>query len=278
MSLRKAVCAAAILASTTLCAQISSTMQVTLQQKLKAEIVLTTITPDRSDIVTPGSIVVLQKDNLAMNATSSPLPALNIFNDRKGRISQGFGGFMTDVLSGTMAGGQAPLQRKAMNGEKLSVVGIVVNAHYIALVLYSDPDANNIRYYGQLNFPFHKADSVTEENVMREIADVLTVEPPPPAQQEETATQPTAPQGPALAPLAAPPGTPPTAPSSVPAPLAAPAPPPAAPPTVTLGESRDQVVAALGQPTKVVQLGTKEIDFYSDMKITFVSGKVTDVQ
>jgi hypothetical protein len=278
MSLRKAAGAGLILVSVSLYGQISSSVQSDLQQKLTAEITLTKVTPDRSDIVTPGSVVVLHKDNLAMNATSSALPALNTYNDKRGKISQGFGGFMTDVLSGTMAGGQAPLQRKAMNGEKLSVVNIVVNAHYIALVLYSDPDANNIRYYGQLNFPFHKADSVTEESVLREIADVLTVEPPPPAQQEDTATQPAAPQGPALAPLAPPPGAPVNALTPAPAPLAAPAPPPATPPTIALGESRDQVLAALGQPTKVVQLGAKEIDFYPDMKITFVSGKVTDVQ
>jgi hypothetical protein len=38
------------------------------------------------------------------------------------------------------------------------------------------------------------------------------------------------------------------------------------------------VIASLGQPQKVVQLGAKEIDFYPDLKVTFVNGKVTDVQ
>jgi hypothetical protein len=38
------------------------------------------------------------------------------------------------------------------------------------------------------------------------------------------------------------------------------------------------VVAILGQPSKVVKLGTKEIYYYPDMKVIFVSGKVTDVQ
>ena len=37
-------------------------------------------------------------------------------------------------------------------------------------------------------------------------------------------------------------------------------------------------MATFGQPQKVVKLGTKDIYYYSDMKVTFVNGKVTDVQ
>jgi hypothetical protein len=38
------------------------------------------------------------------------------------------------------------------------------------------------------------------------------------------------------------------------------------------------VVAGLGQPDKVVDLGSKKIYIYKDLKITFVDGKVSDVQ
>jgi hypothetical protein len=38
------------------------------------------------------------------------------------------------------------------------------------------------------------------------------------------------------------------------------------------------VVAAFGQPEKMVKLGAKEIYYYKDLKVTFVNGKVTDVQ
>jgi hypothetical protein len=38
------------------------------------------------------------------------------------------------------------------------------------------------------------------------------------------------------------------------------------------------VIASLGQPQKIVQLGAKEIDYYPDMKVTFLNGKVSDVQ
>jgi hypothetical protein len=57
-----------------------------------------------------------------------------------------------------------------------------------------------------------------------------------------------------------------------------PAAPPQPPPTIQLGQTPDDVTAALGQPEKIVNLGPKQIYYYKDMKITFVKGKVTDVQ
>jgi hypothetical protein len=61
------------------------------------------------------------------------------------------------------------------------------------------------------------------------------------------------------------------------APAAAPA-PAQPPPTIQLGQSPDEVTAALGQPQKIVNLGAKQIYYYKDMKVTFVKGKVSDVQ
>jgi hypothetical protein len=52
----------------------------------------------------------------------------------------------------------------------------------------------------------------------------------------------------------------------------------AEPQTIQLGETSDQVRATLGQPERVVNLGDKQIYLYKDLKITFVSAKVTDVQ
>jgi len=52
----------------------------------------------------------------------------------------------------------------------------------------------------------------------------------------------------------------------------------AEPQTIQLGQSLDEVQAALGKPEKIVNLGAKQIYVYKDLKITFVKGKVTDVQ
>lgn len=47
---------------------------------------------------------------------------------------------------------------------------------------------------------------------------------------------------------------------------------------IALGQTEDQVKSALGQPITVVDLGTKKIYKYKDMKITFKAGKVSDVE
>jgi hypothetical protein len=51
-----------------------------------------------------------------------------------------------------------------------------------------------------------------------------------------------------------------------------------APPTLTLGLSIDEVRAIQGEPEKVVDLGSKRIYVYKDLKITFIDGKVSDIQ
>jgi hypothetical protein len=58
-------------------------------------------------------------------------------------------------------------------------------------------------------------------------------------------------------------------------------PTPAAPSTpvrISQGQTVGEVTAALGQPKSVVDLGTKKIYVYPDMKVTFKGGKVSDVQ
>src|SRR5579871_657055 len=58
-----------------------------IQQKLAAEYQLTKTTDDRSDIVTAGSVLVLQKDNLLMMAVSTADPCMNTY--KEGQITQG---------------------------------------------------------------------------------------------------------------------------------------------------------------------------------------------
>jgi len=58
----------------------------------------------------------------------------------------------------------------------------------------------------------------------------------------------------------------------------APAAPPAEPAQIEKGQTPDQVKAALGNPDKIINLGTKVIYVYKDIKVTFLNGKVSDVQ
>jgi hypothetical protein len=112
---------------------------------------------------------------------------------------------------------------------------------------------------------------------------VVTVQPSDDAAQ--SSAPPAAPPTPASAPNSGHPGNgflETSTPAAAFAPVAPPPPPadalPAAPKTVALGQTKDQVVAILGQPQKVASLGAKEIDYYSDMKVVFIKGKVTDIQ
>lgn len=47
---------------------------------------------------------------------------------------------------------------------------------------------------------------------------------------------------------------------------------------IALGQTIDQVTAAFGPPTQIFNLGGKRIYVYPDMKVTFLEGKVADVQ
>lgn len=51
-----------------------------------------------------------------------------------------------------------------------------------------------------------------------------------------------------------------------------------APPTIAFGQSIDEVTASLGAPVTVIDLGSKKIYKYKDMKITFNDGKVSNVE
>jgi hypothetical protein len=50
------------------------------------------------------------------------------------------------------------------------------------------------------------------------------------------------------------------------------------PETIQMGMTMDQVQGALGQPQKIVNLGPKQIYVYKDLKVTFLNGRVVDVQ
>jgi uncharacterized membrane protein YgcG len=50
------------------------------------------------------------------------------------------------------------------------------------------------------------------------------------------------------------------------------------PQQIGVGQTPDQVKASLGNPDKMVNLGAKQIWVYKDLKVTFMNGKVSDVQ
>jgi hypothetical protein len=266
---------ALLLPCLSLIAQTAST-PASIQQKLESDYAVSKAAADKSDIVTAGAVLVLKKDGLLMSATSTGSAAANTYRD--GKISQGiwkiakmpgFGGLVSH------ANPNATVQtRTFVAGEKFWVTKITVNTDGVTLELLSDP-ISDVRYYSTLRFPF-KGALPTPEEVDTTVGEVLKVDPGDAAddkggkgaaKQDAPATAAAAPAEAAPAPMA--PIAPPPPPADT---------PPAAPKTIALKQTKDEVIANFGQPTKVVKLGTKEIDYYPDMKVTFVNNKVTDIQ
>ena len=225
-----------------------------IQKRLAAEFTRTKMTRDRSDIVTAGSVLVLHKDGLVMCTTEAIAPPTNTY--KNGTISFGFGANMAWGMALAPANQQttAIAQRKFVAGEKFWVTEYIVKDDGVVFQFYSDP-YNDVRYYSQLKFPFPKGAIPPADNVMKTIEEVITAEGDA---QEAPATENAAP------------------PAQGPAPAAAQ--PTAAPKTIALGQTTDQVIGILGQPTKIVNLGAKQMYFYPDMKVIFTNGKVSDVQ
>ena len=269
------------------CVAVNAQDVASIQQKLIAQYPLTKATADKTDIVTAGAVLVLEKDNLLMYTTTTTIPPVNTY--KNGRISQGvfsaakkckFCAFVPGVSS---VAAQVPNvdQRTFVSGEKFWVTGIEAHDDGIVFDLLSDP-FNDVRYYSQLKFPFPKDSAPSADTLMGQVAEVLKVQPSDDSNNsggdaKQSQAGASAPAPAQSAPAAAPPAT-----QSAMAPIPPPPPPadepPPAPKTISKGQTKDVVVAILGQPSKVVKLGSKEIDVYPDMKVTFVNNKVTDVE
>ncbi|MGA2831956.1 MAG: hypothetical protein ABSE55_02690 [Terracidiphilus sp.] len=285
-----------------------------IQNKLLSQIKLTKATDDRTDIVTAGDIVALNKDGLMMcssvstyafnNAydngvlTANPINGANPNAAMQGAVGQAvtsavmnhffgsFGGIASSALNSATAHPAAPApctSRKFLAGEKFWVTGVTAQPDGVLVSLYSDP-YSDVRYYGEIKFFFpagaapepaahHRKGSappVTRvappvDDFLKTVAELITVVP-----ADDQSNQP----APADSVAAAAPLTPPAQLTDIAPP---PPPPDVPPPTIALGQTKDQVIASFGQPVKAAKLGVKEIYYYKEMKVTFTSGKVSNV-
>ncbi len=307
-----------------------------IEQKLLAEFKPTIIAADRSDIVTAGEKVVIQKPGLTMYAVASPMPPLYTY--KNGKIGHGLLGLGKDVeISLKTPGGTAAdyPHRLFSPGEKCWVTGVQVQQDGVVLQLYSDR-YDEIRYYANLKVVFpNKKEVPLVEAALQLVAEVLTVAPldvhvDKPAMEARVV--------PVVNPV--PRNQPPNLSgkynfdegdsqlyfvSSTGCIMLGPgggqsagkyrvngdlltmdctvtgstfnlkihgdklvaedghiwlqdAGAPPLPPSITVGETKAQVTASLGQPANVSRQGVKEIFYYKDMKVTFSNGKVASVE
>ncbi|HEY1210212.1 MAG TPA: hypothetical protein VGE85_12640 [Terracidiphilus sp.] len=258
---------------------------VLIQNKLISQINLTKITADRSDIVTAGDIIVLHKDGLMMCSTDSAYAYSNTYDNGvltanqknrardaavtgtktaiMGRLGLGNGDSPADAANNACA------SRQFVAGEKFWVTGIVAQRDGILISTYSDP-YNDVRYYGEIKFRFANGSVPTVDDFVKTVFEVITVQPAEgQGDQSNQGNQGDQGSQPAAAPAD-------QAPPSDIAPQSPPADTP--PPTIALGQTKDEVIAAFGQPMRIAKLGVKEIFYYKDMKVTFTNGKVSNVE
>lgn len=203
-----------------------------------------------ANVASAGTIVVIQQEGL----NAAPPHAVWYTNIFKDGLRQRRG--MREAMfqnAGTL--------RTIEVGDKFYVSKIDVKDNSLTFFLISQ-QANG---KAAVLFEFAKGyqTSVAFSDIQQAIDKVFTVE-----GQNENAQQP--------AEVAAQPAAP-AAPTAAVTPPAPPA-PPADPVKIELGLTTDQVVAAMGQPEKMVNLREKQIYLYKDLKITFINGKVSDVQ
>jgi hypothetical protein len=256
-----------------------------IKEKLVSQIKLTKTAADHSDIVSAGDVVLLHKDGLMMCASTSPYGFSNTYSNgvlvanQKNRAkdaAKSFGrGFIPVFGGGADAAGSvnnACPSRKFVSGEKFWISGITLQNDGILVSTFSDP-YNDVRYYGEIKFPYPIKGSVPPvDTFVNTVSEVFTVVPG----DDQGSNQASQGQQPAQ------PAAPAPIPAPAPAPMAVIAPPPppadAPPPTIAIGQTKDQVTAAFGQPLRTAKVGLKDIYFYKDMKVTFTSGKVSNVE
>lgn len=272
-----------------------------IKEKLIAEIKLTKAADAHDDIVTAGDVVLLHKDGLMMCSSASSYAYSNTYqngvlsgnlNNRAKDAAKGYLKGKLPFGGGSSASGAANngcASRKFVSGEKFWVTDIRIAKDNSGIIVstFSDP-YNNVRYYGEIKFPFPGKTSVPPvDDEVKTVEEVLTVVPGDDtakgqngdASQNASGAGPTG-NGQVAGGIASAAATP-TAPSPAMAPIPPPPPPSDPPPqtkTIAVGQSKEQVVATWGQPAKDIKLSNKEIFVYPDMKVTFVGGKVSDVQ
>ena len=270
-----------------------------LGQQLRSTYQETIMDPNGMKVTKPGSTLVVQLDGLMANPRKNNLPPFeNTFEDGQLAVTQG----RAEKAAGRfgLAIPKRHNEKPVANGAKVYLLNVefAPAADSVALTVQTcgdcDPkvvDPMNEPYRAKVTFKFvHGALAATDLKHVQQAIDQVFKFPDadtgatgaagagdsqaaPPAQAQQPAQAP--PQ-----PVEAPPAQPPqdAAPQQNFAPIAAPAAPPAPPKQIKLGMTIQEVKDGFGEPDSIVDLGSKVIYKYKDLKVTFVNGKVSDVE
>jgi hypothetical protein len=234
----------------------------------------------------PGTILEIQLDGIQANPLKSP-PFQNTFED--GQVVAGGHSTVSKFMPGGL--GKKPFAappRTLAAKEKVYLLKMEAKDDAVIFTVQTcgtcDPaavDPSHKPFGASISFKFIKGFlAVTNLKQVKDAISALLVVPEaaaadsaaqPAADTAQQTTPQSAPQTQAQPPAqAATPEPPPVKYGDI-----APPPPPA--PELKLGLTVDQVVAQLGQPVNTATVGDKQIYLFKEWKLTFVSGKVTDI-
>jgi hypothetical protein len=219
------------------------------EQQLRSQYVLTQAS-HFNRVSSAGTVVVIQQAGLNSAPPASLTGAtawyVNTIKDGK-RHNRGL-----REISWQSQGTLRPIEV----GERFYVSKLDVKENAVNYYLVSCEQIEGKHYYAGVSFQFAKGyqTSLAFSDIQQAINQVFTIEDQNQnAQPAETAAQP------------------------APQPAARPA-QQAEPTRIDLGQTTEQVIAVMGQPEKIMNLGEKQIYLYKDLKITFMNGKVSDMQ
>ena len=220
-----------------------------LEEQLKAQYKLVKVAPD-GHIAEPGTVLVIQKGGILSVVPSSLIMCGNKYQDGNLKPAAGF-------CKATVAN----TSRDLAVGEKVYAwkLKVEIPKEKLTLQVIECDSCNGVGqpslYKAQVDFQFARGylEKAAVPELLDTISQVLAFDEGGDQQAQASA-------------------------DSQPAP-APPADSSQAPPcTVDVGQSPDQVVQCLGQPEKIIKVGPKQIYVYKDLKVTFLNGKVSDVQ
>jgi hypothetical protein len=220
-----------------------------LEEQLKTQYTLVKVATD-GRVLEPGTVLAIQKAGILAVVPSSLIMCGNKYQDSNLKPA---GGFCKAAVANT--------SRELTVGEKVYAwkLKVEIPKEKLTLQVIECDSCNGVSqpslYKAQVEFQFAKGylEKASVPEVEDIIGQVLTVDEGGDQQMQRAQDQQPAQEQPNE--------------------------PPQAPPcAVDVGQSPDQVVHCLGQPEKIITVGPKQIYVYKDLKVTFLNGKVSDVQ
>ncbi len=257
-----------------------------LDKQLRATFVPTRLAADRVKVIQAGTVLTVQKDGIGAISPAAGMGRLSGSDQAFYPNIYKSGTVRHDALRGMFLEKLGSIRDLAVN-EQVYLLKLEYKGSSVILDVQTcgtcDPklvDPENVPARAAVAFQFPKGflDTATPVQVQTVISHVFA---PPAADASGANASPSS--GVSPLPSVPPPPTPdpaPVTPSVVMAPIAPP-PPPADAPTshVEIGQTVDQVIAEMGQPlNKLNGAGGKQIFMYKGLKITFLKGKVSDVE